>query len=38
MAAQPPLPPFSAIVVAAGKGLRVGGDTPKQFVNGAANH
>jgi len=31
MAAQPPLPPFSAIVVAAGKGLRVGGDTPKQF-------
>ena len=26
-----PLPPFAAIVVAAGKGLRVGGDTPKQF-------
>ncbi len=28
-----PLPPFAAIVVAAGKGLRVGGDTPKQFRN-----
>ena len=28
---MPPLPPFAAIVVAAGKGLRVGGDTPKQF-------
>lgn len=27
----PPLPPFAAIVVAAGKGLRLGGDTPKQF-------
>lgn len=27
------LPPFAAIVVAAGKGLRVGGDTPKQFRN-----
>jgi 2-C-methyl-D-erythritol 4-phosphate cytidylyltransferase / 2-C-methyl-D-erythritol 2,4-cyclodiphosphate synthase len=26
-----PLPPFSAVVVAAGKGLRVGGDIPKQF-------
>jgi 2-C-methyl-D-erythritol 4-phosphate cytidylyltransferase/2-C-methyl-D-erythritol 2,4-cyclodiphosphate synthase len=26
-----PLPPFAAIVVAAGKGLRVGGDIPKQF-------
>ncbi len=26
-----PLPAFGAIVVAAGKGLRVGGDTPKQF-------
>ncbi len=26
-----PLPRFAAIVVAAGKGLRVGGDTPKQF-------
>jgi 2-C-methyl-D-erythritol 4-phosphate cytidylyltransferase/2-C-methyl-D-erythritol 2,4-cyclodiphosphate synthase len=25
------LPPFAAIVVAAGKGLRVGGETPKQF-------
>lgn len=31
MASVPPLPPFAAIVVAAGKGLRVGGDTPKQF-------
>ncbi len=28
-----PLPSFAAIVVAAGKGLRVGGDTPKQFRN-----
>ena len=28
---MPPLPPFAAIVVAAGKGLRVGGDMPKQF-------
>ncbi len=26
-----PLPPFAAIVVAAGKGLRVGGDVAKQF-------
>ncbi len=26
-----PLPPFAAVIVAAGKGLRVGGDTPKQF-------
>ncbi len=26
-----PLPPFAAIVVAAGKGLRAGGETPKQF-------
>ncbi len=26
-----PLPPFSAVIVAAGKGLRVGGDTPKQL-------
>ncbi len=26
-----PLPPFAAIVVAAGKGLRVGGNKPKQF-------
>lgn len=31
MASLPPLPPFAAIVVAAGKGLRVGGDRPKQF-------
>ena len=31
MDAPSPLPPFAAIVVAAGKGLRVGGDTPKQF-------
>ena len=31
MASMPPLPPFAAIVVAAGKGLRVGGDMPKQF-------
>lgn len=31
MAVTPPLPPFAAIIVAAGKGLRVGGDTPKQF-------
>lgn len=27
-----PLPCFAAIVVAAGKGLRAGGDTPKQFA------
>ncbi len=27
-----PLPPFAAIVVAAGKGLRAGGDVPKQFA------
>ncbi|MEL7189612.1 MAG: bifunctional 2-C-methyl-D-erythritol 4-phosphate cytidylyltransferase/2-C-methyl-D-erythritol 2,4-cyclodiphosphate synthase [Pseudomonadota bacterium] len=27
------LPSFAAIIVAAGKGLRVGGDTPKQFRN-----
>jgi 2-C-methyl-D-erythritol 4-phosphate cytidylyltransferase / 2-C-methyl-D-erythritol 2,4-cyclodiphosphate synthase len=33
MADFPSLPPFAAIVVAAGKGLRVGGDTPKQFRN-----
>ncbi|MEM9310381.1 MAG: 2-C-methyl-D-erythritol 4-phosphate cytidylyltransferase, partial [Pseudomonadota bacterium] len=26
-----PLPPFSAVIVAAGKGLRVGGDKPKQL-------
>lgn len=31
MEALPALPPFAAIVVAAGKGLRVGGDTAKQF-------
>ncbi len=31
MASSIPLPPFAAIVVAAGKGLRVGGDTPKQY-------
>ncbi|KPF65222.1 bifunctional 2-C-methyl-D-erythritol 4-phosphate cytidylyltransferase/2-C-methyl-D-erythritol 2,4-cyclodiphosphate synthase [Porphyrobacter sp. AAP60] len=31
MASAPALPPFAAIVVAAGKGLRVGGNTPKQF-------
>ncbi|MEM7700537.1 MAG: bifunctional 2-C-methyl-D-erythritol 4-phosphate cytidylyltransferase/2-C-methyl-D-erythritol 2,4-cyclodiphosphate synthase [Pseudomonadota bacterium] len=31
MVATTPLPAFAAIVVAAGKGLRCGGDTPKQF-------
>lgn len=31
MADGTPLPPFAAIVVAAGKGLRVGGHIPKQF-------
>ena len=31
MASSPPLPPFAAIVVAAGKGVRAGGDTPKQL-------
>ena len=31
MASLSDLPPFAAIVVAAGKGLRVGGDVPKQF-------
>ena len=31
MAIMPPLPSCAAIVVAAGKGLRVGGDIPKQF-------
>ncbi|MEQ5786628.1 bifunctional 2-C-methyl-D-erythritol 4-phosphate cytidylyltransferase/2-C-methyl-D-erythritol 2,4-cyclodiphosphate synthase [Erythrobacter sp. NFXS35] len=31
MAIPPALPSFAAIVVAAGKGLRVGGDLPKQF-------
>jgi 2-C-methyl-D-erythritol 4-phosphate cytidylyltransferase / 2-C-methyl-D-erythritol 2,4-cyclodiphosphate synthase len=33
MASLPPLPPFAGIVVAAGKGLRVGGDTAKQYRN-----
>ncbi|MFY8049423.1 MAG: bifunctional 2-C-methyl-D-erythritol 4-phosphate cytidylyltransferase/2-C-methyl-D-erythritol 2,4-cyclodiphosphate synthase [Erythrobacter sp.] len=33
MASLSALPPFAAIVVAAGKGLRVGGETPKQFRN-----
>ena len=31
MAGRAPLPRFSAIVVAAGKGLRAGGELPKQF-------
>jgi 2-C-methyl-D-erythritol 4-phosphate cytidylyltransferase/2-C-methyl-D-erythritol 2,4-cyclodiphosphate synthase len=31
MASPPDLPSFAAIVVAAGRGLRVGGETPKQF-------
>ena len=31
MSTNAPLPRFAAIIVAAGKGLRVGGDTPKQF-------
>lgn len=31
MAGSAPLPSFAAIVVAAGKGLRLGGDVPKQF-------
>lgn len=31
MSKSPPLPGFAAIIVAAGKGLRVGGETPKQF-------
>ena len=31
MSSFAPLPPFAAIVVAAGKGSRVGGDVPKQF-------
>lgn len=31
MADQAPPPPFAAIVVAAGQGLRAGGDIPKQF-------
>jgi 2-C-methyl-D-erythritol 4-phosphate cytidylyltransferase / 2-C-methyl-D-erythritol 2,4-cyclodiphosphate synthase len=33
MATASPLPPFAGLVVAAGKSLRVGGDTPKQFRN-----
>lgn len=33
MASLSPLPSFAAIVVAAGKGLRVGGEVPKQFRN-----
>ena len=33
MSASETLQDFAAIVVAAGKGLRVGGDTPKQFRN-----
>ena len=33
MAQTGPLPRFTAIVVAAGKGLRVGGEIPKQFRN-----
>lgn len=31
MAQTAPLPTFAAVIVAAGKGSRVGGDTPKQF-------
>lgn len=31
MVGASPLPPFAAIVVAAGKGLRIGGAIPKQF-------
>lgn len=31
MASMSSLPTFAAVVVAAGRGLRVGGDTPKQF-------
>jgi len=31
MAEHAPSPPFAAIVVAAGQGLRAGGDVPKQF-------
>ncbi|WP_390551451.1 bifunctional 2-C-methyl-D-erythritol 4-phosphate cytidylyltransferase/2-C-methyl-D-erythritol 2,4-cyclodiphosphate synthase [Qipengyuania sp. MTN3-11] len=33
MAEAPPLPPFAAIVVAAGKGERAGRGVPKQFAN-----
>jgi 2-C-methyl-D-erythritol 4-phosphate cytidylyltransferase/2-C-methyl-D-erythritol 2,4-cyclodiphosphate synthase len=29
---SPSLPPFAAVIVAAGKGLRAGGETPKQFA------
>ncbi len=32
MAAPPPLPPFAAVVVAAGQGTRAGGTVPKQFA------
>ena len=32
MSESTPLPPFAAIVVAAGKGLRAGGDIPKQYA------
>lgn len=32
MADLPSLPPFAAIVVAAGKGVRAGGELPKQFA------
>lgn len=31
MADNAPLPPFAAVIVAAGKGLRAGGEVPKQF-------
>lgn len=37
MASLSPLPSFAAIVVAAGKGLRVGGEVPKQFRNWRGN-
>ena len=33
MSASPALPPFAAVIVAAGKGLRAGGAIPKQFAN-----
>ncbi|MBU1756269.1 MAG: bifunctional 2-C-methyl-D-erythritol 4-phosphate cytidylyltransferase/2-C-methyl-D-erythritol 2,4-cyclodiphosphate synthase [Alphaproteobacteria bacterium] len=33
MPEMPPLPSFAAVVVAAGKGLRAGQSTPKQFAN-----
>jgi 2-C-methyl-D-erythritol 4-phosphate cytidylyltransferase / 2-C-methyl-D-erythritol 2,4-cyclodiphosphate synthase len=33
MSDMPPLPSFAAVVVAAGKGLRAGQATPKQFAN-----